>query len=70
MKKDSLQFAAQCPKCLNGFSIDDLMTNDSIQPIGMELDPTRMTASYCFLHECCSEHSAFSVPVAEFESLI
>lgn len=56
--------AKHCPGCGAGFTVEALVSDPRVKPLGMLLD------AYLFDHRCCEAGAMFSVPVESFDPLV
>ena len=56
-----------CPKCGETWSIDEIISNPEIEPIGMIVKPDApLGGVYFFVHNIETCQTSFAVPFAEF----
>lgn len=61
----------KCPMCQTWFSLDDILENPEIVPIGMMFEPNHPEASFYYFNHMRSDcGSTFVVPVETVASLI
>ena len=53
----------KCPKCGHDFTVEDILHNPDIIPVGMLYNDSQKTACYLFQHEIDYCHSSFAVDI-------